>query len=200
MAAGISAVSKHQMWSTDMTKHWFGAYGKSSKGEGHPLMFGKDEAHFIPFPDGGGYPKKFLELAFSDLGVTDQNKVLHLCSGSMRSGVRVDIRPEMQPSVVADVRNLPFADASFDWVMADPPYSKEYAENLYGVGAYYPTPAEILREATRVLRVGGRIGLLHFIVPMFRKPLKLLKVRGITTGLGYNIRAFSLFEKLASKC
>ena len=163
-------------------------------------MFGKDEAHFIPFPDGGGYPKKFLELAFSDLGVTDQNKVLHLCSGSMRSGVRVDIRPEMQPSVVADVRNLPFADASFDWVMADPPYSKEYAENLYGVGAYYPTPAEILREATRVLRVGGRIGLLHFIVPMFRKPLKLLKVRGITTGLGYNIRAFSLFEKLASKC
>ncbi len=101
----------------------------------------------------------------------------------------------MQPTVIADVRSLPFANESFDWIMADPPYSEEYARNLYGTGTVYPTPGSILSEATRVLRNGGRIGILHFQVPMSRKPLSLVQVYGVTTGAGYAIRAWSVFEK-----
>lgn len=77
----------------------------------------------------------------------------------------------------------------------DPPYSPEYAANLYGTEDHYPKPGELLREASRLLCPGGRVGLLHFQVPMFRKPLKLIKVIGVTTGLGYNIRAFTVFEQ-----
>jgi hypothetical protein len=89
----------------------------------------------------------------------------------------------------------PFPDESFVWAMADPPYSKEYAESLYGVGKHYPTPGSILKEACRVLMSGGRVGLLHFQVPMSRKPLRLIGVWGVTTGAGYAIRAWSVFEK-----
>ena len=166
------------------------------QGKGHPLLFGFTPAEmFDDFPDGGGYPKRFLGLAFETLGVTDPARVLHLCSGSMRVGVTVDIRPEMHPTIVADARHVPLPDESFDWIMADPPYSAEYARNLYGTEDVYPRPGQLLNEASRLLRPGGRVGILHFQVPVFRKPLRLVGVWGITTGLGYAIRAWSVFEK-----
>lgn len=120
-----------------------------------------------------------------------------LCSGSVKSGIRVDIRPEVSPDIVADCRNVPLPDCSQRWVMADPPYSADYAQNLYGTGMAYPKPGQILKEASRLIESGGRVGLLHFIVPVFRRPLKLLGVYGVTTGWGNAIRAFSLFEKVA---
>jgi hypothetical protein len=183
---------------TARAKHWFGPNGKGSKGNGHPIMFGCDEAlHFGPFREGGGYPKRFLRFAFATLKVTDPSKVLHLGSGSMRTGTRVDIRRCCRPTVIADVRHLPLKDETFPWIMADPPYDKTYAQNLYGTGRVYPKPGEILREAARVLSVGGRVGLLHFLVPMVRRPLRIVKVYGITTGCGYAIRAWTVLEKVA---
>ena len=181
-----------------MPKHDFGPSGEKSRGRGHPLLFGHGRAEdFEEFPDGGGYPIRFLDYAYEWLGVTNPDEVLHLCSGSMHRGVRVDIRPETNPTVVCDARDTPFDDESFDWIMIDPPYSKEYAENLYGTGDHYPKPGQLMREAGRLLRPGGKVGLLHFQVPMIRKPLKLIEVRGITTGLGFAIRAFSICEKRA---
>ena len=169
---------------------------ENKKGLGHPIMFGMPEAaHYGPFPDGGGYPKGFLARAFDVLGVTDPARVLHVCSGSMRTGVRVDIRPEMNPTIVADVRALTFPDDTFQWVMADPPYSQEYAANLYGIGAAYPDPHQLVNECLRVLKPGGMLGFMHHIVPKFRKPGKLLKVYTITQGVGYNVRAWSVFTK-----
>jgi SAM-dependent methyltransferase len=180
-----------------MAKHWFGDSSKSSKGKGHPIMYGKPKPaiHFQDFPDGGGYPIGFPEWAFGIMGVTDPSKVLHLCSGSMLTGVRVDIRPEMNPTVCCDVRNTPFPDESFDFIMSDPPYGETYAEQLYGTGKAYPKPGQIMKEAARLLRPGGYFGILHFIVPITRKPMKMIQVYGITTGAGYAIRAWSLFTK-----
>lgn len=173
----------------------YGPKSAKSKGNGHPLLFSRGKAHdFAVFPEGGGYPLGFLEMAYAVLGA-DPDKVLHLCSGSMRRGVTVDIRPEVGPDIVADCRAVPLPDESFDWIMADPPYAEDYARNLYGTEKNYPKPGQILKEAARLLRPGGRVGLLHFIVPLVRKPLRLVEVRGITTGAGYAIRAWSVFEK-----
>ena len=185
--------------------HWFGPKS-TGKGACHPPMFGypKGALHFDPFPEGGGYPNGFVEWAFDEMdsiagpNVLIPENVLHLCSGSMRIGVTVDIRPEKEPSIVADCRNVPLPDESFDFIMADPPYSEDYATNLYGTGEHYPKPGQILKEACRLLRPGGLVGLLHFQVPMSRKPLKLVKVYGVTTGAGYAIRAWSLFRKVAA--
>jgi tRNA G10 N-methylase Trm11 len=112
--------------------------------------------------------------------------------------VTVDIREETEPTVVADVRALPFASASFDWIMADPPYANSYAEMLYGTGAKYMRPTHILNAAARVLRPGGRIGLLHYLVPMpdvRRHGLQLERVYGVYTGPSQAIRAWSVWQK-----
>lgn len=167
-----------------------------STGNGHPVLFSFAPTwDFEPHPDGGGYPIGFLKRAYHTMYCTDPDKVLHLCSGSMRRGVCVDLRRSMKPTVQADVRRLPFRDESFDWVMADPPYSEEYAGNLYGTGSAYPKPLQIINEAARVLRPGGRVGLLHFQVPMSRPPMKMQGTWGITTGAGYAIRVWTVFRK-----
>lgn len=179
-------------------RHWFGPNSPTSVGNGHPVLFSTDAAvDFEAFPDGGGYPLGFLSWAYKVLGVEDPARVLHVCSGSVRSGVTVDIRPQTRPRIVADARALPFADKTFTWIMIDPPYSKEYAQNLYGTGAQYPLPSQVIAEAWRVLRPGGRFGLLHFQVPMVKQPMQIMRVYGITTGSGYAIRAFTVIEKTA---
>jgi SAM-dependent methyltransferase len=174
----------------------FGPLSEASVGNGHPLLFGfAPTVDYGPWPDGGGYPHGFLEKAYLTLGVTDPTKVLHLCSGSVTVGVTVDIREMVRPRVVADATRLPFADETFDWIMCDPPYNREYAENLYGVGTKYPSPGKMLREAGRVLRPNGKVGMLHFLVSMFEAPLQLVGTWGITTGLGYQIRAWTVYQK-----
>ena len=166
------------------------------KGNGHPVMFGMPEAEFFgPFPDGGGYPLGFLRRAFEVMGVTSPANVLHICSGSMRYGVRVDIRHSLTPTVCADACHLPFRNNSFSWVLADPPYSREYAHNLYGTGEHYPDPHQLVDECLRVVCPGGRVGFMHHIVPKFHKPGRLLKVYAISQGVGYNIRAWSVLTK-----
>lgn len=160
-------------------------------------MYGEPRAarRFAPFREGGGYPRGFLEWAYRLMGCTDPTTVLHLCSGSVLTGTRVDIGAEKSPDIVADCRAVPLPDASFDFILADPPYSQQYAERLYGTGASYPKPGQIMREACRLLKPGGRVGLLHVQVPMTRRPLRIDGVYGVTTGAGYAIRAWTLAHK-----
>jgi len=184
-------------------KHTFGPNaGKKSKGSGHPVMFGRPRPakDFENFPEGGGYPHRFMEFAYElmkDAGRknVDPDQVLHLCSGSVLTGIRVDIRPEKNPDIIADCRNVPLPDESFDWILADPPYSEEYAKNLYGTEDFYPTPLEIVKESMRLLKPNGLLGLLHFQVPTIRKPAKIVNVYGVTTGSGYAILAWTLIRK-----
>lgn len=135
--------------------------------------------------------------AVKQLGCTPR-EVLHVCSGMLTrddvgGGVRVDIRPEQRPDVVADGRALPFADASFGGVLIDPPYCVEYAEELYGTD--YPRPAHLLAEASRVVRPCGRIGFVHYLVPFPPERCRIVSVTGVTQGCGYRIRAFTVLER-----
>lgn len=180
-----------------MKQHTFGPSSRGSKGRGHAVMFGKPKpwVHFDEFPDGGGYPIGFVEWALKEMGCEDSSSVLHLCAGSVKTGVRVDIRPELRPDIIADCRSVPLPDSSQDFILADPPYSQDYARNLYGTHEHYPRPGEICREAARLLKPGGLFGLMHFQVPMIRKPLSIVNVYGISQGLGYAIKAWTLMKK-----
>jgi SAM-dependent methyltransferase len=172
-----------------------GAQRKSGAGPGAPTLWGlRDVEGFAPEPVWGTYPKGFIAWATRLLDV-DPREVLHLCSGAIPHGhgLRVDLRAAARPDVRADARRLPFRDAIFAAVMIDPPYTVEYARDLYGIE--YPRPSHLLAEASRVVRPCGRVAILHFLVPMGKAPLRLETVHGITTGAGYRIRAFSVYRR-----
>jgi SAM-dependent methyltransferase len=125
----------------------------------------------------------------------ERREVLHVCSGGLPrgEGIRVDMRREARPDIIADGRALPLADASVAAVLLDPPYSEHYARELYGTD--YPRPAHLLAEAARVVRPGGRIGFVHYIVPNPPNGCHHVKTFGLSMGFGYPMRAVTLFER-----
>jgi len=127
-----------------------------------------------------------------------RHEVLHVCSGALPpgEGIRVDIRRDANPDVVADGRRLPFADGSIAGAMYDPPYNEHYAGELYGVK--YPRPAQLLREAARVVRPGGRIVFVHYITPKPVEGLRFVIAFGLSTGFDMPMRAVTVFERPAT--
>ena len=150
-------------------------------------------------PDGyavfGRFPKGFLRyiLRLRLLGDVRRDEVLHVCSGTLTEAWTVDVRAEARPRVQADGKHLPFRDASFKAVLMDPPYSDAYARNLYGVEN--PRPSWLLREAARVVQPGGRVGLLHVAVPFAPPGCDLVRVVPVSTGVGFRIRALTIYER-----
>jgi SAM-dependent methyltransferase len=133
-------------------------------------------------------------------------KRLWLFSGSFKDngGTTVDIKPELNPTRVANCEELPFENESFDFVMADPPYSKEEAKKYYGTA--YPSIVKVLNEMARVCSEGGHAILLHRLIPThhpdFTREFKRLKVVAIVgvfpLGGLTNIRALTVWRKSES--
>lgn len=111
--------------------------------------------------------------------------------------------PGSNCAVVGDVRRLPILTGSVQFVMADPPYDQDYAEELWRLGKVYPTPIVLLRECARILRPGGKVALLHHIVPIMpttggKKPKALLEriaTYGVSTGPGYRLRSLTIAQR-----
>lgn len=170
------------------------ASGRVGRFEAMELAANSDVDGFAIF---GRYPRGFLQhvVRLQLLGDVGRDQILHVCSGTMSETEKwtVDIREAARPQIRASGTALPFRSETFMAIMIDPPYSDEYARNLYGVEN--PRPSWLLREAARVVRPNGRIGLLHVAVPFAPPHCRLVNVYGVTTGLGYRIRAFTVFEK-----
>lgn len=152
-------------------------------------------------PDGfavfGQFPQGFYAhvLRLKLLGDVGRDEVLHVCSGTLgpRERWTVDIRLTALPSVVAKGQALPFRDGTFRAVLLDPPYTEEYARNLYR--SEFPRPSHLLREAARVVKPGGKIGLLHIAVPITPANCNFLTSFGVVPGPGFRIRAFTVYER-----
>ena len=147
-----------------------------------------------PSPVYGQYPRGLIKRMLPWL-LCERHEILHVCSGALPrgEGIRVDVRPEAQPDILADGRALPLADGSVAAVMIDPPYCPEYAESLYGVK--YPRPSHLLREAARVVRPGGRIAIVHYITPKPVAGIVFVKAFGLSTGFDMPMRAVTVYER-----
>jgi len=138
----------------------------------------------------GSFPLGFERRMKELMG---EGKYLHIFGGKVEGGDTVDIRPEVNPTFCCDARDLPIKDNKYDVVILDPPYSdKDFAK--YGTK---PIPAHnALYEGVRVAKRGGKIGFLHYMVPMTPKGTKRIAMVAVTCGPLMKIRCFSVFEKL----
>ena len=78
----------------------------------------------------------------------------------------------------------------------DPPYSVEDASH-YPIGAdKYPSPQLLVKNAFEVLPVGGRCGIIHYLLPKPPKNSVFIACVGVVCGFSNRIRCYSVFERL----
>lgn len=143
----------------------------------------------------GQYPLTFLKRALALF--PNSRYVLHCPSGTVTGpGICIDInQSEVQkPHIVASASHLPLQSNLFDLILSDPPYTEKDSEiydcKPFPMGAF-------MREARRILKPGGHLGMLHTYYPSYRrKEWKLVGLIAVVTGFQRATRIFSIFEKL----
>lgn len=143
------------------------------------------------------YPSRFmfnLKKAYPEF-VSD--RTLHMFSGSSEFGITTDLNSDTA-AIKGDFKNLPFAPNSMDAVLADPPYADHYANEWH---SELPKPKHILKEAARLVKPGGLIGILHIIVIPAYKEFRLSRVglHPVLAGPNNAIRVFNVFRKEQSE-
>lgn len=143
----------------------------------------------------GQYPPGFLKRA---LGLfPDAKDILHCPSGTLEGpGITVDLMRDAVrvPQIQASADAIPLSDNSIDLFLSDPPYTVEDSKK-YGCP---PFPLRgMLKEAHRLLRPHGILGILHTYYPSYRRAeWKLRGLIAVVTGFQRATRMFSLFECL----
>ena len=85
---------------------------------------------------------------------------VHFFGGKATTGYRIDIRSEVKPNLIANVENLPMIESNtFVGGMADPPYTPEFARDLYN--CEYPQWGKWTRELVRIVKPNGLIGIMN---------------------------------------
>ena len=158
----------------------------------------------------GAYPNGFLKRVdkiIDSIGL-ENPRVLHLFSGSIqgREGEdTMDIQKQNNPSIVADAtKEFPIEDNTYDVILADPPYDIEekgrqktvkidWSTELWGTAPV--KPYSFVKEAMRVLKPGGLLFILHFLV--YKRPKGALPASfiSVTTGPNTRVRMLCIFKK-----
>lgn len=152
----------------------------------------------------GAYLGGFPERARALLGASITEPVLHVCGGMARFypyrggfGVldkTLDIDPDTDPDFLQDARK-PFP-TGFKAILMDPPYSEDDAAKYNCGASVYPKPNVLLCNAIAALPVGGRVGIIHYMVPKPPKNTKFIAVVGVMCGFNNRGRFFTVFEKV----
>ena len=169
----------------------------------------------------GSYLGGFVERARALLGCKLSEPVLHVCGGKAclypyKRGFgpndrTLDLDPAVNPDFLQDARNpfpKPFElDASkgkvpgplYHWsgILMDPPYSEQDATHYVPGSDKYPKPNQLIRNAIDVLPIGGRVGLIHYILPSPPKNAMFVACVGVVSGYNNRLRCYSVFEKLS---
>jgi 16S rRNA G966 N2-methylase RsmD len=159
------------------------------KGYQQPSQTEKNLAWFLPRPKKdrykGGMPlyaeEWLIELA-KDILEEEDITLVNLFSGMTQYGVRVDIKEEVKPDICEDAHDFAkhFEKESVDVILADPPYSNEESEELYGTGNLkYKTWTA---ECDQILREGGLLIVYHKYVMPNPNPEKYEVVKRVFIG------------------
>lgn len=90
-------------------------------------------------------------------------------------------------------------DGSWHALIADPPYTEADADHYAPGRDVFPSANKILRNMLDVVRPGGRVGMLHYVLPQPpRDGVRFVACVGVITGFNNRMRCFSVFEKEAA--
>ncbi|MGH2638403.1 MAG: class I SAM-dependent methyltransferase [Rhabdochlamydiaceae bacterium] len=142
----------------------------------------------------GQYPPNFLKKVKALF--PDKKDVLHVCSGTVKEDITIDLKRELSPTICTDAQNLPLRENSFDLVIHDPPYSKKDADVYYGVP--YVSVPKVMKQTLRILRVGGFFCVLDVRYPSYHRKegWRLIGLIAIVTGFSKVTRMLSIFQKV----
>lgn len=158
----------------------------------------------------GGYLGGFPERARALLGCKIDEPVLHVCGGLAKeypykrgfgpNDKTSDLDPSCKPDFLTDARKpFPFCPTTkgmWAGILIDPPYTEEDSK-VYPPGPeVFPTPNLLIKNAFEVLPVGGRCGMIHYIVPSPPKNSVFVACVGIICGYNNRCRVYTVFEKL----
>lgn len=172
----------------------------------------------------GAYPNGFLERARALLGITPYQSLLHVCGGAAKlypakprgfgpADRTLDLDAKLSPDYVQSATDplppyIPFGglgEESWPAIIADPPYTLDDADHYAPGRERFPSPNKIVRNMLDVVRPGGRVGMLHYVLPSPPSPqakfnpttYRVRFVACIAVVVGYNnrIRTFSVFER-----
>ena len=145
----------------------------------------------------GGFPVGFLKWT-REKGWWGEKRA-YLCAGGIKDdeAVRVDIKPEVNPTHCEDARKTSLPSNTFDLVIVDPPYSRELAEYLYGTGEHYGRIDSFTKEAARIAKSGGLIMTLSYEVPKHLPDCNFIAVVGVYQVIQTaHMRCFTVSRKL----
>jgi hypothetical protein len=111
---------------------------------------------------------------------------LNVCAGKSTIGdVRLDLEPQSEGVIKADMRNLPFGDNTFDTVVSDPPWKIGFYQRM-----------KPFFECVRVCKVRGRIIYNAYWIPTS----KFVKLEGMWVRQDMdwsNTSVISMFKKVS---
>lgn len=151
----------------------------------------------------GAYLGGFPERARALLGCKITDSVLHVCGGMAKlypyrrgfgeMDATLDLDPATNPTFLQDARD-PWP-GTWAGILIDPPYSAEDATHYVPGSAAYPSPNLLLKNAFQALPVGGRVGIIHYILPKAPNNSIFVAAVGVLCGFNNRIRVYSVFEK-----
>lgn len=157
----------------------------------------------------GAYPAGFLARARALIGCKLSDPVLHVCGGMVRkypfkgfgrNDRTLDMDPKLKPNFKQDAREpLPKRSGRFMWagILSDPPYTDDDADKYLPGKKYLPTARVILRNALKVVPVGGKVGILHYHAPRPDKTrAKFIACVAVVVGYENRVRLFSVYERI----
>lgn len=141
------------------------------------------------------YPGRFMFNLRKRYPEFISDRTLHMFSGSCEFGVTTDFREDTKANIVAPFDQIPERwNGWFDHVIADPPYADHWQGQWHGD---LPKPKHVLREASRLVKPGGLIGILHIIViPAYKVyGVERVALHPILSGPNNAMRVFNVFRR-----
>lgn len=160
----------------------------------------------------GGYLGGFAERARVLIGCPLDTPLLHVCGGMARQypyargfgpqDRTMDLDPECLPDFLMDVREkewprLHRGKTGLEWggMLIDPPYSEPDAEKYLPGRSKYPNPNQLVQTAINHLRIGYKVGIIHYVWPACPKNAMEIAHVAVTCGRNNRERAFVVYER-----